>query len=99
MHFLWLLIPPVEAAFATNRKVTIGVSLYCCVLFAGVHAFVRRHVPQSMTLPPEAGLFASIAAFLYTGMLASRISLDRHRANAEVRKSGSKLERVSSTVC
>jgi len=95
---LWLLIPPVEAAFATNRKVTIGVALYCCVLFAGV-TLLSAGIPQSMTLPPEAGLFASIAAFLYTGMLASRISLDRHRANAEVRKSGSKLERVSSTVC
>lgn len=95
---LWLLIPPVEAAFATNRKVTLGVSLYCCVLFAVV-TLVSAGVPRSMTLPPEAGLFASIAAFLYTGMLASRISLDRHRASAEVRKSGTRLERVSNTVC
>ncbi len=95
---LWLLIPPVEAAFATNRKVTIGVSLYCCALFAAV-TLLSAGIPQSMTLPPEAGLFASIAAFLYTGMLASRISLDRHRASAEVLKSGTKLDRVSNTVC
>ncbi|MEO1110899.1 MAG: hypothetical protein AAFY05_01155 [Pseudomonadota bacterium] len=95
---LWLLIPPVEAAFATNRKVTIGVSLYCCALFAAV-TLLSAGVPHSMTLPPEAGLFASVAAFLYTGMLASRISLDRHRASAEVLKSDTKLERVSNTVC
>lgn len=95
---LWLLIPPVEAAFATNRKVTVGISFFCCALFAAV-TLLAAGIPQSMTLPPEAGLFASIAAFLYTGMLASRISLDRHRAGAEVLKSGTKLERVSNTVC
>ncbi|WP_434051414.1 MAG: hypothetical protein RDA78_19150 [Roseibium sp.] len=95
---LWLLIPPVEAAFATSRRVTIGVSVYCCALFAAVTAF-SASVPQSMTLPPEAGLFASIAAFIYTGMLAARISLDRHRASSEVLKSGTRLERVSNTVC
>ncbi|MEM8700632.1 MAG: hypothetical protein AAGF82_02315 [Pseudomonadota bacterium] len=95
---LWLLIPPVEAAFATNRKVTVGISVYCCALFAAV-TLLPAGVPQSMTLPPEAGLFASVAAFLYTGMLASRISLDRHRASAEVLKSDTRLERVSNTVC
>ena len=94
---LWLLIPPVEAAFATNRKVTIGVSLYCCALFAAV-TVLSASVSQNVTLPPEAGVFASVAAFLYTGMLASRISLDRHRASSEVLKSDTRLERVSNSV-
>lgn len=95
---LWLLIPPVEAAFATNRKVTLGVSLYCCALFAAV-TLLSASVSQNVTLPPEAGLFASLAAFLYTGMLASRISLDRHRASSELLKSDTRLERVSNSVC
>ncbi|WP_299481126.1 hypothetical protein [uncultured Roseibium sp.] len=94
---LWLLIPPVEAAFATNRKITVSITLYCCALFAFVQLFAG-HVSQIVNLPPAARIAASVAALIYTGMLAARIALDRSRARDAVTAALDSRERIRSNV-
>ncbi|MET1411044.1 hypothetical protein ABVF61_02195 [Roseibium sp. HPY-6] len=94
---LWLLIPPVEAAFATRRKITVGITLYCCGLFALVQLFAG-HVSQIVNLPPAARIAASVAALIYTGMLAARIALDRSRARDAVSAALESRDRIRTSV-
>lgn len=94
---LWLLVPIVEAAFATSKKVTIGVAALCCGLLAAVSVF-SGHVSQVAILSPEARLIATAAALIYTGMLAVRISLDRKRARATLAAAEEQRRLVCSNV-
>ncbi len=94
---LWLLVPPIEAAFASSRRVTIGIAALCCGLF-GIVSIFTSHVPQLMVLSPETRLIATAAALVYTGMLAVRISLDRKRARAAVAASETLRRRVCDNI-
>lgn len=99
---LWLVIPIVESAFATERKVTLAISGFCLALFAGV-CLLAGQVASVVNLPLEARIVASSAALFYAGMLVVRISMDRGLARhlvsaAEVRRH-SICSNLSETLC
>ncbi len=94
---VWLLIPPLEAAFSTSRKTAIGVSaltgaLLCLV---ALNPFV---LPEMGSLPGELRFVATLAALLYVGMLSLRISADRRRAQTAVQSSEAKRQMMSKSV-
>lgn len=94
---LWLLIPPFEAAFATNRKTPIAITALCCALLAAV-TLLSDHVPQAFGLNSETRIVASVAALIYAGLLAARFSSDRARARAIINVSESRRRHVCSHV-
>gem|GEM_PF-2503982 len=95
--FVWLLIPPVEAAFSTNRKTAISVAAICGALLAAM-TFLPALQPQLAPLPETARFVTSLAALAYAGMLAFRISADRRRAQMAVQRSENRRQMMSQSV-
>ena len=79
----WLMIPPIEAAFASNRRTVAGITALCAALLVAV-SLIPLDVGQVGPLTPEAKLVASLGALLYAGMIAYRISRDRKLARNAV---------------
>jgi len=86
---VWLLVPLMEAAFATDRKTPFAITLLCGGLLAGV---ALLPMPHFQIAAPVAGaaFYTTLAALVYTGVLAFRLSIDRmlarqavHRASAD----------------
>ncbi|MEP3045817.1 MAG: hypothetical protein ABJP14_03330 [Roseibium sp.] len=74
----WLLIPPIEAALAVNRRVSIAVAGLCAVLYAFLLLLPGPEVVQ--TLPVSVQIVSVIGAMLNIGVLALRVSADRKLA-------------------
>ncbi|MEP2704570.1 MAG: hypothetical protein ABJQ71_01710 [Roseibium sp.] len=76
---LWLLVPPIEAAFAANRKVSIGVSGLCVGLYAAL-GLVSVEAATVPALPYSVQIISVTAVVLYAGILSFRIATDRNLA-------------------
>ncbi|MEM9633064.1 MAG: hypothetical protein AAGA50_17160 [Pseudomonadota bacterium] len=94
---LWLLMPPIEAAFATNRRITAGVTALCAALLAIV-TLLQPAVAQFAPMSPATQFFSSLAAILYAGTIALRISRDRNLAKRAVSASETKRRLMSQNV-
>ncbi|MHA7772155.1 ATP-binding protein [Roseibium sp. M-1] len=92
---LWLLVPPMEAAFSTSRRIVVFVTAFCAGLLAAV-TFLP--VPAGVEPVPAAGFVATLAAITYVGMLAMRISLDRRRAQAIVLATETRRQLMSQSI-
>jgi len=94
---IWLIVPPVEASLATNRKTMFGVTALCVLLLAAIVA-----VPVSLThfepLPWPVRILSTFAALIYAGVLANRILLDRKQAREAVNSSSRERQLVSQSV-
>jgi two-component system, cell cycle sensor histidine kinase DivJ len=93
----WLLIPPVEAAFSTQRKTAVLVTVLCAVLLASI-AVIQPRLPEFAALALEVRLIATLAALIYVGVMAQRVSLDRRRARYAVQNSELKRQLMSQSV-
>ncbi len=94
---IWLLIPPLEAAFSTGRKTALGVAVLSGTLltFLALNPFP---LPEFGPLTGEVRYVAALAALVYTGVLALRISADRRRAQAAVQAAEAKRLMISQSV-
>ncbi|MCV0427427.1 MAG: hypothetical protein K5905_18355 [Roseibium sp.] len=79
----WLMIPPIEAAFASSRRIVVGITTLCAALLSAVW-LLPANLVSAGPLTLEVKLIASLAALLYAGMIAYRISRDRSRAQNAV---------------
>lgn len=94
---LWLLVPPIEAALSTNRKIAAGVSALCLALLGGLFLF-SANVPYGGVLPPEAQVLMTLGALIYVGLLAVRISSDRDHALRVIKSSVQRQETACGSV-
>ncbi|PVB61074.1 HAMP domain-containing histidine kinase [Labrenzia sp. 011] len=94
---IWLLIPLVEAAFATSRKTPVLVAALCTALLAAM-AFLPLPELQFEPSPGPARFVTALAALIYAGMLAYRLSGDRRRARTAVLASESRRQLISQSV-
>ncbi len=91
---IWLLIPLLEAAFSTSRKTPILVAALCGVLLAAI-TFLPLPQLQFEPLPLVAHFIAVLAALIYAGLLAYRLSGDRKRARDAVVASENRRQLMS----
>ncbi|MES0882953.1 hypothetical protein [Roseibium sp. SCP14] len=94
---LWLLMPPIEAAFATDRRIPAGVTALCAALLAAV-TFLSPVAGQLAPMSAATQFCSSIAAIFYAGMIAYRISRDRNLAKTAVSASEAKRRLISQNV-
>ncbi|MES0810671.1 hypothetical protein ABLO27_14410 [Roseibium sp. SCPC15] len=94
---LWLLMPPIEAAFATDRRIAAGITALCAALLAAV-TLLPPVVTQLTPMSPATQFFSSLAAILYAGTIALRISRDRNLAKSAVSASETKRRMISQNV-
>ncbi|ASP33302.1 hypothetical protein [Labrenzia sp. VG12] len=82
---IWLLMPLMETAFATDRKVPFAVGALCGALLAAI-AFLP--MPDYQIVVPATGmaLYATLGALLYAGVLSLRLTLDRMLAQKVVQR-------------
>ncbi len=95
--FLWLLVPPVEAAFSTSRKTTYAVILLCAGLMIAV-SVAPGTLAGIAPLPAGVTLLAGVAAILYVGLLAIRISTDRKHARSLMKASEGRRQLINQSV-
>lgn len=93
----WLLLPPVEAAFATGRRVPLVVTLLCAGL-VGALALAPLPAAPLLLIPAALSPVAVTAAVLYAGVLALRLTLDRTLARGAVRACEARLRSLSLAV-
>ncbi|WP_146048560.1 ATP-binding protein [Roseibium marinum] len=94
---IWLLIPLVEAAFSTSRKTPVLVATLCAVLLAAI-TFLPLPQLQFQPLQGPALFVTTLAALIYAGMLAYRLSVDRKRARNAMLASESRRQLMSQSV-
>lgn len=95
--FLWLLVPPVEAAFSTSRKTAYSVTLLCAGLLIVV-SVAPATLMEVAPLPTGVTLLASVAAIFYVGLLAIRISADRKHARSLMKASEGRRQLINQSV-
>jgi cell cycle sensor histidine kinase DivJ len=94
---MWLLVPPMEAAFGTARKTSLAVTALCGVLLAAIALLPM----PAMQVPVPAGnlsLVTSLAAVLYAGVLSLRLTLDRRLAQHAVATSQTRLRDIGNAL-
>lgn len=91
---VWLLVPLMETAFSTDRRVPVAVTLLCGGLLA---AIALLPLPAMQIAVPQGNvpLFTTLGALLYTGVLCFRLTLDRLLARASVRKTQARLDMIA----
>lgn len=91
---LWLLMPLMETAFATDRKVPVAVGGLCGALLAAI-AFLP--LPEFQIVVPATGmaLYATLGALLYAGVLSLRLTLDRTLARQVVQRTQCDLDLIA----
>jgi cell cycle sensor histidine kinase DivJ len=94
---MWLLVPPMEAAFGTGRKTSLTVTALCAVLLAAIALLPLP--PMQVPLPASnLSLFTSLAAIVYAGVLSLRLTLDRRLAQRAVVTSEARLREIGSAL-
>ncbi|GAA0772656.1 hypothetical protein GCM10009077_05730 [Roseibium denhamense] len=91
---MWLVLPPIEAAFAGRRTTAATVTGVAAAILTGL-AILAPIAPIVGPVPPFAQAVTVFAAVVYAGVLALRIASDRQTARELVAWSNRKFETLS----
>lgn len=94
---LWLLVPPVEAAFATNRRTSIFISVLTLGLFILLLAGPTAG-PFLYAVPVGVKLVSGLVVLAYVGLLCCRLIADRSRAKALFSQSTKTTDHLAQTI-